>query len=94
MGSPQLDVVNPAVLGAQLIQSGALVQAGFASILQAESEKIEFLLDVEGITVEELLNANTTLFNILEAVAGVEDSVFNKIEAGLFLLGVIEESGE
>lgn len=97
MGAPVLDVLDNAVLGANLIQSGALAEAGFAAVMQTEAEKIELLLaafeaETPDVTIATILDANLQLQNILTAVLGVEEVILQKIILGLFLRGEVDAS--
>jgi hypothetical protein len=89
MGAPVIDCERVCILGKKLIISGALMEAGFASFIQAESEKIEaivekYLENEEAIppTTEEVLQLNENVTDAIEAIRDTEELILQKITLG------------
>ena len=87
MGAPVLETCDLCKLGKKLIESGALMEAAFAAILQAESEKIETLIK-EKASKEELKHANDTLKEIVIEIKETEKIILRKIDNGKELCNI------
>lgn len=81
MGAPILNTFNFGDLGKKLIESGALMEAGFASILQAESDKMEKLFEL-GLNKNELMETDKKFAEIINTIKGTEEIILKKIEIG------------
>lgn len=92
MGAPVLNCEPICVIGKKLMLSGALMEAGLASFVQAESEKIEALVplvaDTPEITPAELIQVNRDATDALEAIRDIETIIFQKIQLGNALYNV------
>lgn len=84
MGSPKLNTQDCKRLGKKLIESGALMEAGVAAILQAESEKIETLIEKDA-TICDLKQANEDLKEIIDDITSLEGRILKKIKWGICL---------
>ncbi|MEG0371760.1 MAG: hypothetical protein RR645_05650 [Clostridium sp.] len=89
MGSPILDCTSICKLGKKVILSGALMEAGVAAFIQAESEKIEALTEkykasnpIIPPTKEDIIKANEEATKAFEAIKGIEEKIVEKITIG------------
>ncbi|MEW8993260.1 hypothetical protein [Clostridium sp.] len=85
MGAPVLNCEPICVIGKKLILSGALMQAGLASFVQAESEKIEALVPLvatTAITPAELIQVNRDVAAAFAAIRDIESIILQKIQLG------------
>lgn len=87
MGAPVLETCDLCKLEKKLIESGALMEAAFAAILQAESEKIEALIK-EKASKEELKHANEILKEIIIEIKETEKIILRKIDNGKELCNI------
>lgn len=89
MGAPVLDCTSLCILGKKLILSGALMEAGLASFVQAESEKIEAIVENyqenEEATLpntDEVIQLNRDVRDAFEAIRLIEELILAKINIG------------
>ncbi|MEF9953357.1 MAG: hypothetical protein RSA01_05170 [Clostridium sp.] len=89
MGAPVLDCMSICKLGKKVMLSGALMEAGVASFVQAESEKIEALTEKylqnkvgDLPTKADLLEANIEARKSFEAIQKIEEKIIEKINLG------------
>lgn len=85
MGAPVLNCEPICVIGKKLILSGALMEAGLASFVQAESEKIEALVPLvatTAITPADLIQVNRDVTAALVAIRDIETLILEKIQLG------------
>lgn len=89
MGAPVLDCENLCILGKKLILSGALMEAGLASFVQAESEKIEAIvekyLENEDATAPDtgvLIEVNQLAIDAFLQIRLIEQIIIDKINIG------------
>lgn len=93
MGAPVLDCESLCILGKKLILSGALMEAGFASFVQAESEKIEaivekYLANAEATPpdTEDVIEVNELARDAFVQIRLIEQIIIQKINLGIGLL--------
>ncbi|MEG1499505.1 MAG: hypothetical protein RR400_00315 [Clostridia bacterium] len=65
-----------------LIESVALEETGISHILNAEGEKIQAFVAMQGVTSEQLLAVNASVQSMVNAIANLEMILQNKL--GLF----------
>ena len=89
MGAPVLDCERVCILGKKLIISGALMEAGLASFVQAESEKIEAIVEkyvanaaATPPTTDQVIQLNEDVRLAFEAIALIEGLIIQKINLG------------
>lgn len=93
MGAPVLNCEPICVIGKKLMLSGALMEAGLASFVQAESEKIEALVPLvterPRITPADLIQVNRDATDAFQAIRDIESIIIQKIVIGrnLYELG-------
>lgn len=68
-----------------LIESVALQETGLSHILNAEGEKIQAIVALEGVTPAQLLAVNSSVQNTINAVSRLEMILHSKLE--LFVAG-------
>lgn len=98
MGAPVLDCESLCILGKKLILSGALMEAGLASFVQAESEKIEAIVENyqenEEATLpntDEVIQLNRDVKDAFEAIRLIEELILAKINIGNSFLYVQQD---
>lgn len=65
-----------------IVESVALQQTGLSHILNAEGEKIQAVIAMEGVTVEEVLAVNASVQSMIESITKLEMMLQSKL--GLF----------
>ena len=65
-----------------IIQSVALQEAALASILRAESDKMQAIIGNHHVTTEELFELNGSVKGLIDSVASLEETLKDKL--GLF----------
>lgn len=81
MGMP---VIQPGTITreesvADIISSIAAEESAIAHILNAESEKLQTIIDMSGVTAEDLLAANRSVKATVDAVIQLELALKNKL---------------
>lgn len=82
MGMP---VITPGTITREesvgaIIESIALEESGIAHILNAESEKLQKIIDSPDVTAQQLLAANQSVKNAVDTVIGLEIALKAKLE--------------
>lgn len=89
MGAPVLDCESLCILGKKLILSGALMEAGLASFVQAESEKIEAIVErylanpeVTPPDTDDVIEVNELARDAFVQIRLIEQIIIDKINIG------------
>jgi len=67
----------------EIIYSVALEEKAISELISAEAEKIRAAVEMEDITVEQLLCLNTSVENTLESITRLETFLLAKLKAAL-----------
>lgn len=89
MGIPSLPITNSSVLGKMLVESAIFFQASAAELVGAEGEKLQFLVRAASnnmITPTLLAQVNSDIKDTICCLAGLENAILEKIEAGTSLI--------
>ena len=63
-----------------LIESIALEETALSHILNAEGEKLQKIISMEQITVDQICEVNNTVMNMVVAIQGLESTLKEKLE--------------
>lgn len=63
-----------------IIESVALQESAFSHIINAESEKMQTIIDMEGTTTEQLLRLNSSVRSMLNALTRTELLLQSKLD--------------
>lgn len=77
---PSCDIKQPCQAIIDLLESIALQEAGIAHIINAEGEKIQAILEMQNVTVSDLIALNESVANVLKKVTKLEMLLEFKLE--------------